>query len=670
MLRSMLRISDWPFLLKLAAGPALALAALGLLAWLGINRIGEQARTAQTLIHDHEATARLTQAAKGILTINGQMYRVLALQAAQTADLNATDELKKLESMVNDVNATLREYRDRDATATQKPEVDGLIADVEKYKGAITWVSQMLDVDFGSAVSFLKPFEGTFAEMNNRLTGMEDALSVAARADARAASVSAAATRSTFLWATAAAFALVILIALAIGPTTVSSIRRIASVTLALANGDTAVDTAALHRRDELGAIVGSLAVFRDGLLRVRTLQAEQEEERERAEAAKRTALIGMATTIETETRGAIEKVSERSTAMAALADGMRASAARTGASAQSAASAAAQAQVNVQTVASAAEELSSSIREIGSQVEQSSKIVGLAVKAGSETRATIEALNERVMRIGAVVDMISAIAGKTNLLALNATIEAARAGDAGKGFAVVASEVKDLATQTARSTEEITRHISEVRAATGASVEAVGRIERTINEINTIAGSIASAVEHQGSATAEIARSVTETAAAADEMTSRIAEVSAEAEQTGKQAATVHESTTVLASTMTGLKNAVIRAVRTSSQEVNRRISQRFVVDLACRVVLNSGATHAARVVDISEGGASVTGVPILHIGDRGSLAVNGVAIPLPFTVRASDETTLHLAFERDEKTRAVIVAFVGRLSQHQVAA
>ena len=65
-------------------------------------------------------------------------------------------------------------------------------------------------------------------------------------------------------------------------------------------------------------------------------------------------------------------------------------------------------------------------------------------------------------------------IASRTNLLALNATIEAARAGDAGKGFAVVASEVKQLAAQTARSTEEIGRHIAQVRSATADSVAAV----------------------------------------------------------------------------------------------------------------------------------------------------------------------------------------------------
>ena len=171
-----------------------------------------------------------------------------------------------------------------------------------------------------------------------------------------------------------------------------------------------------------------------------------------------------MADKIESETTIALQEVGARTSAMTATAEEMSASAVRTGNSAQSAATASAQALSNAQTVASASEQLSASIREIGSQVAQSTEIVGRAVEAGAETRQTIEALNEQVGRIGAVADMIGEIAAKTNLLALNATIEAARAGDAGKGFAVVASEVKALATQTARSTEEIAQHIAQVR--------------------------------------------------------------------------------------------------------------------------------------------------------------------------------------------------------------
>ena len=258
-----------------------------------------------------------------------------------------------------------------------------------------------------------------------------------------------------------------------------------------------------------------------------------------------------------------------------------------------------------------------------------------------------METLNAQVGRIGAVAGMISEIAARTNLLALNATIEAARAGDAGKGFAVVASEVKQLATQTARSTDEINRHIQEVRSATDASVSAVGHIEHTIGEISAIADSIAAAVEQQGAATSEIARNVAETASAANEVTRRVAEVSAEAERTSGSSTHVRDDAAALDGMVRELKTALVRVVRTSTAEVDRRQHQRRSMDLGCRVTVAGRAAQSARISDLSPGGALVRRAQALPVGTRGTLDVDGIGMTLTFNVRAADADALRLAFD-----------------------
>ena len=100
-------------------------------------------------------------------------------------------------------------------------------------------------------------------------------------------------------------------------------------------------------------------------------------------------------------------------------------------------------------------------------------------------TNATVAKLGESIGEIGNVIKVITSIAQQTNLLALNATIEAARAGEAGKGFAVVANEVKELAKQTAKATEDISRKIEAIQADTEGAVDAIGQIGKIINQIN-----------------------------------------------------------------------------------------------------------------------------------------------------------------------------------------
>lgn len=80
-------------------------------------------------------------------------------------------------------------------------------------------------------------------------------------------------------------------------------------------------------------------------------------------------------------------------------------------------------------------------------------------------SQQSIASLNNHVEQIGGAVTIIQGIAEQTNLLALNAAIEAARAGEQGRGFAVVADEVRELATRTHRSTEDITNVVSAIQA-------------------------------------------------------------------------------------------------------------------------------------------------------------------------------------------------------------
>jgi len=351
---------------------------------------------------------------------------------------------------------------------------------------------------------------------------------------------------------------------------TVRPLRVLTGVMHRVAEGQLDIDVPGLSRTDQIGLMARALLLLRDAAAHARTLE-EAATARAQTEAEKRAALASMVDSIEQETTRAIATVGAKTAAMTEVAETMAASATRTGASASGAATESAQALANAQSVASAAERLSESIREIGLQVGQSNAIVERAVTAGSETRATIDALSTQVMRVGEAAGLINEIAGRTNLLALNATIEAARAGDAGKGFAVVAAEVKALAGQTARATDEIAQRITEIRNATGVSVAAVGGIEQTIGEINAIANSIAAAVEEQSCATTEIARNIAETATAADRMTSHANEVSLEAERTGERAVEVRNDIAWLKSAVADLQHTVIRIVRTSTGDLDR---------------------------------------------------------------------------------------------------
>ncbi len=348
------------------------------------------------------------------------------------------------------------------------------------------------------------------AEAQVHVEAVEEALHALAEiedADAQrlrdeAATAASSATRIT-LTVLLAGFAIAGALVLYVTRLITRPLARVNEVLSAVAEGDL-TRTASVDSRDEVGVMASNVNRAAESMrVAVETIGASAR------------ALAGSS-----------EELSTVSQSIAASADQ---------ASAQSNVVSAAAEQVsrNVQTVATGAEEMGASIREIAQNANEAAKVAGAAVEVASQTNGTVAKLGVSSAEISTVVKVITSIAEQTNLLALNATIEAARAGEAGKGFAVVANEVKDLAQETAKATEDISRRIEAIQADTFGAVEAIGEISSVIAQINDYQTTIASAVEEQTATTNEMSRSVAEAATGSTEIAVNITGVAQAAAST-----------------------------------------------------------------------------------------------------------------------------------------
>jgi methyl-accepting chemotaxis protein len=311
-----------------------------------------------------------------------------------------------------------------------------------------------------------------------------------------------------------------------------------------LAEGDKTVDVPATELNNELGDMGRSVLVFKDNMIRAEQLAAEQAREQEvQQERAKQIILLTQG--FEKDSDNVLTTVHAAITQMGTTSNSMKQAADQLNQRSAAVSAASTEASSNVQTVASASEELAASIAEIGAQASNSTLIASEAVTKAQETDETMRGLSDAAQRIGEAIRLINDIADQTNLLALNATIEAARAGDAGKGFAVVASEVKNLATQTAKATEEISRQIGDVQRSTENAVVAIGGISKVIAQMDEISSAIAAAVEQQRAATQEIARNVEQASSGTHEVSENIVGVSTLATETEEAADQVKGAST-----------------------------------------------------------------------------------------------------------------------------
>lgn len=275
-----------------------------------------------------------------------------------------------------------------------------------------------------------------------------------------------------------------------------------------ISNGDLDIDIRGGQRRDEIGTVARSVTVLRDQSREAETLRKERERVRA-VERQRQQNLIEATEHFQRTVQEALSGFDREFGSLNGSASDMEQIATHASARSADASQHSEQVLHHIEAVSQTTASLSEAIAEIGHQAQNSATVAGRAREESEHSRALFEQLTTATQRIGDIVSLIEDIASQTNLLALNATIEAARAGDAGKGFAVVAGEVKNLASQTARATDEIASQVEEIRGLTDNVVAALHSVADVIGEVDQSAAAIAAAVEEQQASTAGISDSI-----------------------------------------------------------------------------------------------------------------------------------------------------------------
>ena len=523
-------VDDRPITAKVAAAVLVGVSAAVAVGVVGIARV-EHVKAETVAIRDQGlAVVRQTETLRRAFLQT--RLDALADETLGTSD-SGPEHLAYLADVKN-VRATAQALRAMLPAAG--PAVAQLNSFEEHWQSYHTVVGgKLLDLArTGKMADFVALRSGTVKPVSKQVQASLDALvaTVGAETDARVAAATEAAvdTRRTLITIMSVASILALLLGWLVSRRIVRAVRLVSGTLERLRDGDLTA-TAQVGSADELG----------------------------RMGAALDTAILNL--------RELVSTIDQSSASLSAATEEMSSTAAQIAASADESA---AQARVvsstadvvstNVQTMAAGSEEMAASIKEIAGNATEAARVASCAVEVTRATNLTVTKLGDSSREIGDVIKVITSIAEQTNLLALNATIEAARAGEAGKGFAVVASEVKDLAQETARATDDISRRVEAIQTDTAGAVAAIAEIAAVIQQISDFQVTIAGAVEEQTATTAEMGRNVAQAAAASGDIAGNISGVATAAQVASEGVGQTRQAVSELARMSSHLQQLVYR--------------------------------------------------------------------------------------------------------------